>query len=35
MEFMGKENNLDVGDRIEALNETFGNVAVELKGLLV
>jgi HPt (histidine-containing phosphotransfer) domain-containing protein len=35
LEFMGKENNLDVGDRIEALNESFGKVAVELKGLRV
>ena len=35
LEFMGKENNLDVGDRLEILNESFGRVAEELKGLRV
>ena len=33
LEFMAKENNLDVGDRLEVLNETYGNVAEELKGM--
>jgi hypothetical protein len=32
---MGKENNLDVGDRLEVLSESFGKVAEELKGLRV
>ena len=35
LEFMGKENNLDVGNRLEILNQSFGNVAEELKGLRV
>lgn len=35
LEFMGKENNLDVGDRLEILNESFGRAAEELKGLRV
>jgi len=35
LEFMGRENNLDVGNRIEVLNELFGKVAEELKGLRV
>jgi|SRR5688572_32964528 histidine phosphotransfer protein HptB len=35
LEFMGKENNLDVGNRLEILNESFGSVAEELKGLRV
>jgi len=33
LEFMGKENNLDVGYRLEVLNEAFGKVAEELKGM--
>ena len=33
LEFMGKENNLDVGNRLEILNEAFGKVAEELKGM--
>lgn len=35
LEFMAKENNLDVGNRLALLNESFGNVAEELKGLRV
>jgi len=35
LEFMGKENNLDVGDRFAVLNEAFGKVVEELKGLRV
>lgn len=35
LEFMGKENNLDIGNRLDVLKETFGNVAEELRGLRV
>jgi len=35
LEFMAKENNLEVGNRLELLNETFGKVAEELKGMRV
>jgi HPt (histidine-containing phosphotransfer) domain-containing protein len=35
LEFMGKENNLDVGERLEILNISFENVAKELKDLRV
>jgi HPt (histidine-containing phosphotransfer) domain-containing protein len=35
LEFMGKENNLDVGNRLEVLSESFRKVAEELKGLRV
>jgi histidine phosphotransfer protein HptB len=35
LERMGKENNLDVGNRLELLNESFGKVVEELKGLRV
>lgn len=35
LEWMGKENNLDVGKRLEVLNESFGKVAEELKGLRI
>ncbi len=35
LEFMAKENNLDVGNRLETLSETFENVADELRGLRV
>ena len=35
LEFMGKENNLDVGDRLEALAMSFEKVAEELKGLSI
>lgn len=31
LEFMGKENNLDVGDRLEVLHESFGRAAEELR----
>ena len=33
LELMGKENNLDIGNRLEGLNEAFGKVAEELKGM--
>jgi len=33
LEMMGKENNLEVGNRLEILNEEFGKVAEELKGM--
>jgi HPt (histidine-containing phosphotransfer) domain-containing protein len=33
LEMMGKENNLDVGNRLEVLNEELGKVAEELKGM--
>ena len=33
LEQIARENNLDVGDRLERLNESFGNVAQELRGL--
>ncbi len=33
LEFMGKENNLDIGNRLEVLNEALGKVAEELKGM--
>src|SRR5687767_10101317 len=35
LEFMGKENNLDIGNRLEVLKDTFGKVAEELKGMRV
>jgi HPt (histidine-containing phosphotransfer) domain-containing protein len=35
LEFMGKENELDVGDRLETLAMSFEKVAEELKGLRV
>ena len=35
LEFMGKENNLDVGDRFAALNEELAKVVEELKGLRI
>lgn len=35
LEFMGRENQLDVGDRLEILAMSFENVAEELKGLRV
>ena len=34
-EFMAKENNLEVGNRLEVLNEALGKVAEELKGMRV
>ena len=35
LEAMGKENNLNVGNRLEILNTSFAGVAEELKGLRV
>jgi len=35
LEFMAKENNLDVGNRLEVLNEAYQIVAKELKGMRV
>jgi len=35
LESMGKENNLDIGNRLDVLNEAFGKVADELKGMRV
>ena len=35
LELMGRENNLEVGDRLEILTQSFGKVADELKGLRV
>ena len=33
LEFMARENNLDVGTRLESLKEAFDKVAEELKGM--
>lgn len=33
LEMMGKESNLEVGNRLEAVNEAFSKVAEELKGM--
>ena len=33
LEVMAKENNLNLGNKLEVLNETFGKVAEELKGM--
>ena len=33
LEFMARENNLDIGDRLDILNQAFGKVAAELKEL--
>jgi HPt (histidine-containing phosphotransfer) domain-containing protein len=35
LELMAREKNLDVGNRLERLNESYGNVVQELKGLRV
>jgi len=35
LEFMAKENNLDIRNRLEVLNESFGKAAEELKGMRV
>lgn len=35
LEFMSRENNLEVGNRLEVLNEALGKAAEELKGLRV
>jgi HPt (histidine-containing phosphotransfer) domain-containing protein len=33
LEFMAKDNNLNIGNRLEVLNDAFGKVAEELKGM--
>lgn len=33
LEFMAKESNLDIGNRLEVLKEAFGKVAEELRGM--
>jgi HPt (histidine-containing phosphotransfer) domain-containing protein len=33
LEIMGKENNLDIGNRLEVLKEAYKKVAEELKGM--
>ena len=35
LEFMARENNLSVGNRLETLNESFSAAADELKGMRV
>jgi histidine phosphotransfer protein HptB len=35
LELMARENNLDIGNRLERLTESYGNVVQELKGLRV
>ncbi|HEY9525864.1 MAG TPA: Hpt domain-containing protein [Anaerolineales bacterium] len=35
LEAMGRENNLAIGDRLEVLQEEFGLVAQELRGLRI
>ena len=35
LEFMGRENNLDVGNRLNVLQDAFEKVAEELRGLRV
>ena len=35
LEIMGKENNLEIGNRLEVLNEMFGRVAEELRGMRI
>ena len=35
LERMGRESNLDIGNRLAVLNEAFGKVVEELKGLRV
>ena len=35
LEFMAKENNLDIGNRLEVLKERFDKVAEELKGMRI
>jgi histidine phosphotransfer protein HptB len=35
LEYMARENNLEVGDRLEKLNHEFSAVAAELKGMRV
>jgi HPt (histidine-containing phosphotransfer) domain-containing protein len=33
LEYMARDNNLEVGDRLEKLNQAFSTAAVELKGM--
>ncbi len=33
LEFMAKENNLDIGNRLEVMKEAYDKVAEELKGM--
>lgn len=33
LEFMARENNLEVGNRLEAMNQAYGKAADELKGM--
>ena len=33
LEYMARENNLDIGNRLEVLNDTFVTAAEELKGM--
>ena len=33
LEMMAKANNLDIGDRLEVLNEALNKVATELEGM--
>jgi HPt (histidine-containing phosphotransfer) domain-containing protein len=35
LEIMGKENNLEIGNRLEILSEAFGKVAEELRGMRI
>jgi HPt (histidine-containing phosphotransfer) domain-containing protein len=35
LEMMGKENNLDIGNRLEVLNEAFAKAAEELEGMRI
>lgn len=35
LEFMAKENNLDIGNRLKVLQEAYDTVAEELKGMRV
>ncbi len=35
LEMMGKENNLEIGNKLEVLSEAFGKVAEELRGMRI
>jgi HPt (histidine-containing phosphotransfer) domain-containing protein len=35
LEMMGRESNLDIGNRLEVLGEAFGKVAEELRGMRI
>jgi HPt (histidine-containing phosphotransfer) domain-containing protein len=35
LEMMGKENNLEIGNRLDVLSEAFGKVAEELRGMRI